>query len=379
MLNTGTLLRSEQAARPGSDVVEAVRAAAARELPSLVQKIDVEGFYPESVMREFGRLGAYAHHLPGRGDAVDLVTSINAMAAAGEYCLSTSFCMWCQDALAWYIYASDNDTLKQSIGPRAANGEALGGTALSNPMKSLFGIEAMRLKGRRGDGGYIVKGLLPYVSNLGDDHYFGAVFEVDDPKSAGGKRNVMAIVPCAAEGLTLADNTKFVALDGTRTFAVQMRDVLIPDSFVIADPADEYIKRIRAGFVLLQAGMAFGLIRDCIRLMEQTRGPLGHVNKYLDLQPEPLAEQLVAMEAEVARLAATPFETDPAYWRAVIEARLVAGEASVTAAHAAMLHSGARGYVLNGAAQRRLREAYFVAIVTPATKQLRKMLADMAH
>ena len=357
-------------------MVEAVRAAATRELPSLVHKIDAEGYYPESVMREFGRLGAYAHHLPGNGDAVDLVTSINAMAAAGEYCLSTSFCMWCQDALAWYIYASDNDTLKQSIGAHVANGEALGGTALSNPMKSFFGIEAMRLKGRRGDGGYVVKGLLPYVSNLGDDHYFGAIFEVED---GGAKRNVMAIVPCAAEGLTLADNTKFVALDGTRTFAVQMRDVVIPESWVIADPADEYVKRIRAGFVLLQAGMAFGLIRDCIKLMQQTRSSLGHVNKYLDLQPEPLAEQLAAMEAEVARLAATPFETDPGYWRAVIEARLAAGEASVVAAHGAMLHCGARGYVQNGAAQRRLREAYFVAIVTPATKQLRKMLADMAH
>jgi alkylation response protein AidB-like acyl-CoA dehydrogenase len=379
MLDTGTLLRSEQAARSGADVVDAVRAAAARELPSLVQKIDVEGYYPESIMREFGRLGAYAHHLPGHSDSVDLVTSINAMAAAGEYCLSTSFCIWCQDALAWYIYASDNDTLKESIGPQVANGEALGGTALSNPMKSLFGIEAMRLKGRRGDGGYVVKGLLPYVSNLGDEHYFGAIFEVDDPKSSSGKRNVMAIVPCAAEGLSLAANTKFVALDGTRTFAVQMRDVVILDSLIIADPADDYVKHIRAGFVLLQAGMAFGLIRDCIRLMEQTKGPLGHVNKYLDVQPEPLSEQLVAMEAEVARLAATPFETDPAYWRAVIEARLVAGDASVAAAHAAMLHCGARGYVANAAAQRRLREAYFVAIVTPATKQLRKMLADMAH
>ncbi len=376
MLDTGTLLRREQTATPRSDVVEAVRAAATRELPSLVQKIDVEGYYPESVMREFGRLGAYAHHLPGKSDAVDLVTSINAMAAAGEYCLSTSFCMWCQDALAWYIYASDNDTLKQSIGVQVANGEALGGTALSNPMKSFFGIEAMRLKGRRGDGGYVVKGLLPYVSNLGDDHYFGAIFEVED---GGSKRNVMAIVPCAAEGLSLAANTKFVALDGTRTFAVQMRDVVIPESWVIADPADDYVKRIRAGFVLLQAGMAFGLIRDCIKLMQQTRSSLGHVNKYLDVQPEPLAEQLVAMEAEVARLAATPFETGPGYWRAVIEARLVAGEASITAAHGAMLHCGARGYVQNGAAQRRLREAYFVAIVTPATKQLRKMLADMAH
>ena len=41
-----------------------------------------------------------------------------------------------------------------------------------------------------------------------------------------------------------------------------------------------------------------------------------------------------------------------------------------------MLHCGARGYLKSHRAQRRLREAYFVAIVTPATKQLRKMLAE---
>jgi hypothetical protein len=44
-----------------------------------------------------------------------------------------------------------------------------------------------------------------------------------------------------------------------------------------------------------------------------------------------------------------------------------------------MLHCGARGYIATAPAQRRLREAYFVAIVTPATKQLKKMLAEMAH
>jgi hypothetical protein len=224
-------------------------------------------------------------------------------------------------------------------------------------------------------GGYVVRGLLPYVSNLGSDHYFGAVFEVEDAP----KRYVMAVVPCAAEGVTLADNTKFVALDGTRTFTVQMRDVMIADALVLADPSDAYIRRIRAGFVLLQSGMAFGLIRGCIDLINQTKGPLGHVNKYLDVQGEHLADQLAAMEANVWRLAATPFESDQSYWRAVIEARLAAGEASVAAAHAAMLHCGARGYVVTGAAQRRLREAYFVAIVTPATKQLKKMLADMKH
>ena len=43
-----------------------------------------------------------------------------------------------------------------------------------------------------------------------------------------------------------------------------------------------------------------------------------------------------------------------------------------------MLHAGARGFVTNAAAQRRLRESYFVAIVTPALKHLRKELSDTA-
>ena len=64
--------------------------------------------------------------------------------------------------------------------------------------------------------------------------------------------------------------------------------------------------------------------------------------------------------------------------RRVVAVRLRLGEASVAAAHAAMLHCGARGYLRSHRAQRRLREAYFVAIVTPATKQLKKMLSDHA-
>jgi alkylation response protein AidB-like acyl-CoA dehydrogenase len=123
--------------------------------------------------------------------------------------------------------------------------------------------------------------------------------------------------------------------------------------------------------------MAFGLISGCIALMNQVKGPLGHVNKHLDVQPEQVAERLTQLQAQVEQLAATPFESDLGYWRAVIEARLAASEAAVAAAHAAMLHCGARGYVAGAAAQRRLRESYFVAIVTPAVKQLKKMLADM--
>ncbi len=374
MLDTSVRATSILPPGAGADVIAAVRALASRELAPLVRQIDAEGLYPEAVMRALGGAGAYAQHLPGLSPQLDLCAAIDAMAAAGEYCLSTAFCMWCQDALGWYIFCSANEGLKSTLGRRVAAGDALGGTALSNPMKTFFGIETIRLKGKRVEGGYVVRGALPFVSNLGADHHFGAVFETETPG-----RYAMAVVPCASDGVTLADTTKFVALDGTRTFAVQLRDVLIPDALLLADPVDDYIRRIRAGFVLLQAGMAIGLVRGCISLMQQMQGPLGHVNKYLDLQPEALAENLEAIERTVARLAATPFESDPAYWREVVEARLLAGETSVHAAHGAMLHCGARGYIAGAAAQRRLREAYFVAIVTPATKQLRKMLADMAH
>ena len=147
MLDASTAVRIAPPASP-PDVVGAVRAIAARELAPIVRKIDAEGFYPETALRAFGRAGAFAAHLPDHG-APDLVTAIRAMAAAGEHCLSTSFCMWCQDALGWYIYASANEPLKASLGRRVAAGEALGGTALSNPMKTFFGIEPIRLKARR--------------------------------------------------------------------------------------------------------------------------------------------------------------------------------------------------------------------------------------
>ncbi|MDU6492216.1 MAG: acyl-CoA dehydrogenase, partial [Bradyrhizobium sp.] len=119
-----------------------------------------------------------------------------------------------------------------------------------------------------------------------------------------------------------------------------------------------------------------GLIKDCIKIMQEVEAPLGHVNRYLPQQPVDFSALADELAKETAILASDPYNTDETYWRKVVALRLRAGEASVAAAHAAMLHCGARGYIKGNRAERRLREAYFVAIVTPATKQLRKMLAD---
>ena len=363
--------------RPVSAGAMAIRGAvqkiASGELNAHVPEIDSGALYPAQILRDFGAAGAWSTHLAPDGKA-DLREAIANMAIVSQTCTATGFMAWCQDTLGWYVLNSDNVEMRERLLPRIATGEQLGGTGLSNPMKTFYGIEQLKLKAKRVKGGYSVRGALPWVSNLGPDHIFGAIAEIEDD----GQR-VMFLADCAAEGVTLKPCEPFLAMDGTGTYAVQFRDAFVPDAMVLAHDAMTFVKKIRAGFLLLQFGMAVGLVRDCIAMMREVRPALGHINSFLPEQPEDFEEALGRLEAETMQLASTPYDPSLAYWRRIIELRLAGGEASVAAANAAMLHCGARGYVAAHRAQRRLREAWFIAIVTPATKQLRKMLAETAH
>jgi alkylation response protein AidB-like acyl-CoA dehydrogenase len=369
--------RTEILDQPAPSIAGEVARIAREQLAPLAAGIDDGTVYPAEVLRAFGAVGAWSSHVPQEGPA-DLRCAIQAMAAIGEVCGGTAFMAWCQNTLVWYAANSTNVKLAKRFGDAFSTGRVLGGTGLSNPMKSLFGIEKLKLKGRKVEGGYIVRGALPWVSNLGPDHYFGTIFECEDDEgtASGGPGTVMFLADCSDPAITLTPCKPFLAMDGTGTYGVQFREVFVPDELILADPAGPFVKKIRAGFILLQAGMALGLIRDCINIMDEVGNPLGHINRYLPQQPVHFRDLAHELETETMALARDPYNEEETYWRKVIALRLRAGEASVAAAHAAMLHCGARGYLKSHRAQRRLREAYFVAIVTPATKQLRKMLAE---
>jgi hypothetical protein len=146
----------------------------------------------------------------------------------------------------------------------------------------------------------------------------------------------------------------------------------------MADPAKPFIARIRSAFVMLQCGMAVGVTQGAIDSMWAVEDQLGHVNQYLDDRPAALQAELDALTARVMKLAETPFNPSVEFFIDVLDARAHGAELSLRAAQSALLHQGARGYLMSSPVQRRVRESHFVAIVTPAIKHLRSEIARLS-
>ena len=367
------------AARTGlvaDDVIGGVRAVVETELAPIVKAIDIDGVYPDAALRALGKAGLFRQHLAAHAPdgAQDVGRAIAAMTAVGTVCLSTSFCTWCQDAAGWYLENTDNTALRDELQAGIASGAVLGGTGLSNPMKAFSGIEGFKLRAQRAEGGWVVSGILPWVSNLGDGHWFGTVFE----DAADASHRIMAMIRCGQPGVEIRQAARFHALEGTGTFAVLFRRAFIADAQILADPAVDLVKRIKAGFILLQTGMGLGVIRGCIDLMYEADRTHAETNAYLPKRPAWFEAELAALDERIMQLAVTPHESDTDYMRQVLTARLNVSELSLEASQAAMLHAGARGYIHGSAFNRRLRESYFVAIVTPSIKHLQQELARLA-
>jgi alkylation response protein AidB-like acyl-CoA dehydrogenase len=213
------------------------------------------------------------------------------------------------------------------------------------------GIESIKLKGERVDGGYRVDGVLPWVSNLEAGHYFGFCFNAGD-------ETIAAIARLGVDGVESRKSAEFIALDGTATRAVGFKKAFVPDDMILSDALPRFARRIKPGFVLLQTGMAVGLIRNCAELMRELPARTRAVNAYLPIGPETVEESLDALEREVVTLAATPFEGDEAYLRRLLQARLQGSTLALDATQALMLHAGMSRLMLKSGNRRRWYECY---------------------
>jgi alkylation response protein AidB-like acyl-CoA dehydrogenase len=357
------------------DAVARARATVSEFLLPLTPEIDQAGLYPGAFMAALGRAGGFAGTVPaalgGRGSGVnDAIAVIEEVSAA---CVSTGFCTWCQVVCAYYIQHGDSELMQALALPEILAGSVGAGSAMSNPMKHFAGIEPLRVRARRRGDRVRLDGMIPWLSNV-EAHrgWFGLI-------AAAEEGPMMLAVPAQAPGISFMDSGPFIALEGSSTHGVRFDGVELSPAHILAWPVGDYLDRVRPGFLLMQIGIALGHVRSCITLMRESNQAKA-VNAYLPDGPDRLEGELLELRAQVNELGEeigcgeTRLAADRQ--RQVIEARLAAAELALRAGQAAMLHAGAAGFRRGSVAERRMREATFIAIVTPGVKHLHKLLQN---
>lgn len=354
-----------------SILLQKIKDHAQKNLRPLINKIDREGFYPEKYLKDLGNLGGFAAlgPLQDGGLGLGLNTQIKVIQEVGKECGATAFSVWCQSACAWYLHKSPRYVVRSKYLQDILHGKVLAGTGMSNTIKHLSKIEKHLLQAEKTENGYRINGILPWVSNIGIDHVWAATAQISP------KEFIMFIVRGNQEGVQLNNCPEFCALEGTNTFAVRLNNVHIQEDDLLADTQefDQYIQSIKPGFILLQIGIGAGVVAGCINIMRESNALTQHVNQYLDisdLEAQSQLNNLLEQTAILAQQADNP--THNINILPILETRLKAAEATLSIAQSAALHAGAKGYLMRHAAQRRSREALFVAIVTPAIKHLRQ-------
>ncbi|ADI00194.1 acyl-CoA dehydrogenase family protein [Salisediminibacterium selenitireducens] len=333
-------------------------------LKPLVKPIDREAYYPREVIGELAEAGAF---IQGTNRLHEQITrEIRLVEQVSAYCMTTGFNLWCHLAALTYVRHTRNRRLKERFLPLLESGAVIGGTGLSNPMKYYAGLESLHLKAEEQPGGYVIHGVLPSVSNLGDGHRFGVIAETFD------NRRIMAFVSCDHPNLHMQEKADYLGLNGSATYACRFEGVVISDEEVLSDDADLFIKDIRPSFVAYQVPIGLGVAAASVRGMEKHVNRQSGCNAYLPVQPADIKERAAAMSDSLARLSKDGRVLSA--WEELLEIRRATAELVLDAVQAGMLHAGGSGYKQTSHEARRLREAYFFVNLTPTVKQLGKML-----
>lgn len=327
-------------------------------LKPVVKQVDEQAFYAEEYIVALANSGFFDS--TNKDVPTILQDEATIVRETAKVCMTTAFCIWCHLAALTYLRHTENTYLRKTILPQIEQGEFLGATGLSNPMKYYSGLEKLHLSAEKTADGYIINGVLPAVSNLGQRHYFGAVAALED-------REVVVLVSTKATGLTLKEKIGFIGVNGSATYSCKFEQVFIPNEQVIAEDAKVFCDKIRPTFIYYQIPLGAGVIAAAVEGIEKVKAKQNGSNEYLQVQAADLEttyNEILDGLCEAAQQLTL---------KAVVPLRLNAVENTLAAVQANMLHNGAAGYVAGSVPSRKLREAYFFANLTPTVRHLQKL------
>lgn len=307
--------------------------------------------------------------LGGCDDGLEPMVEVIALAA--RECFASAFSLWSQRMLAAYIAASHNTFLRRDVLPGLLSGERFGATGLANAMRHAIGLEPLALEVRQDRDDFVLRGRLPWASNLVPGNFVVAV-------GAGREdgKGILLAVPAETPGLVREADFSLMALEATATTALQFNHARVPARWLLSDDFPAFMRAVRPTFLLLQCGFCWGLAEASLLAAAGARDGLTRQVLDSDLNT---ARKALGSLVDGLRALSRVRQWTPAQRRGLLQVRLDIVSLAVQAVWLELAAMGGAAYRKTGSTARRIREAAFLPIQAPTTAQLRWELAQVVE
>ena len=297
------------------------------------------------------------------GDGGSLEEMAEVIATVAGSCLTSAFSLWCHRMFLEYVTASVSPFLTTQVLPQALRLERWGATGLANAMKHIASLEELRVSAEPREGGFVLSGRLPWVSNLVGDRFVVAV-------AARCRDSILLLaVPGDSPGVSPGPRLPLFGLQGSASASLLLEDVPLSEQWVIARDGGAFLQRVRPAFLILQSALAWGLAEAALAsVFRNLSGP----RAVLADRAWELDDALARLVAELRALARHGGE-DKTY--RALKVRQELAELAVQAVWLELEAAGGAAYLSESDTARRLREAAFFPVQSPSLVQLRTELA----
>ncbi len=158
-----------------------------------------------------------------------------------QACLLTTFVLTQRNGACQRIATSKNDVIKADLLPSLARGEMFATVGISHLTTSRQHLKTPAVKATAIDGGYSLKGTVPWVTGATQADYIVTGGTCED----GGQ--ILAVIPTSAEGVSVKQPVRMLALTASETGPVALDNVEISEQYVLAGPTAQVMKQGKGG------------------------------------------------------------------------------------------------------------------------------------
>lgn len=312
-------------------------------------EVDAGRAAPFDLLRRLGTLGLL--ELGRIGSLLPMCAVVYDLASE---CVASAFSLWGHRMAVVYHDAAGTEL---PVGVLSAERAAV--SVMAPAFKSAAGLGEIPVLARRVEGGLVINGKVPWASNI----YADAVLVL--PVAEMGGKALIVRTTAAAEGFSARQLSDLLALNATRSAALQFTDVFIPTADIMTDDLPVFLTAVRGPFLLLQVAFCLGLAAAALN---SAVAGLGGVNKVFRTDAQEVSSEHRRLHRQLVAMAEdSTGQAKLALLKLRLDAAALAGAATRLEANVV----GGRGYQSRSPTARRLREAAFLPVQSPTEGHLR--------